>query len=591
MDRREFVKVVGGGFAALAVGGCVEAARLGGGKAGRRPNIVLILTDDQGWGDVGSHGNVLVDTPVMDELAGSGVRFDRFYVSPVCAPTRASLLTGRYHLRGGVHGVTRGYETMRSGEVTIAEILKGEGYATGCFGKWHNGAHYPNHPNGQGFEEFVGFCAGHWNNYFDTDVEHNGRVVRKAGYINDVFTDAAVDFIRKNRERPFLCYVPYNTPHSPFQVPDRYFNKYKNRGLDDQLACVYAMCESLDDCMGRILQTLDELKLADDTIVIFITDNGPNTSRFNGDMKGRKGSIHEGGGRVPCFVRWPGRIKAGREVSRIAGHIDLLPTVMDLAGIEEYETKPLDGVSLVPLLEGQDLGWPERKLYTFWGNRGAVRTQQYRLAVYPNRLELYDMVADPNETKNLVKERGEVAKELKEAYDVWLKDVSRDGFDPIAIAVGYEESPLVVLQGHEAFLLPDDLKGISYMGRNGWANDYVTNWTSTDAYPYWEVDVVRGGRYEIELRYVCASEDVGARVRVEIGGESLTGEITKAHDPEIIPSPDRWPRGEVYEKVWGVLKLGSVKLEKGRGRLVVRALTKPGRTVMDLKAVAVRAID
>ncbi|OHB85228.1 MAG: hypothetical protein A2V98_26020 [Planctomycetes bacterium RBG_16_64_12] len=184
-----------------------------------RPNVVLIMTDDQGWGDVRSHGNERIDTPAHDRLASEGARFDRFYVSPVCAPTRASLLSGRYHLRSGVHGVTRAYETMRSEEVTIAEILRSAGYATGCFGKWHNGFHFPYHPNGQGFEEFVGFCGGHWTIYFDTRLEHNGRPIATTGYIAYVLTDVAISFIRTNRDRPFFCYLPYNTPHSPFQVP------------------------------------------------------------------------------------------------------------------------------------------------------------------------------------------------------------------------------------------------------------------------------------------------------------------------------------------------------------------------------------
>ena len=199
MDRRDFIKLLGiGGFAAFS--GCGgRCGTLLRGNAGKRPNIVLVLTDDQGFGDIHSHGNELINTPVMDQIAAEGARFDRFFVSPVCAPTRASLLTGRYSLRCGVHGVTRTYETMRSEEVTVAEILKQNGYATGCFGKWHNGAHYPHHPNGQGFDEFFGFCAGHWNNYYNTELERNGRLARTKGYIADVCTDAAIDFIRKNK--------------------------------------------------------------------------------------------------------------------------------------------------------------------------------------------------------------------------------------------------------------------------------------------------------------------------------------------------------------------------------------------------------
>ena len=190
---------------------CLFGLSAGQVLAGERPpNVVLVLTDDQGFGDVRSHGNKLIDTPVHDRIAAEGVRFDRFFVSPVCAPTRASLLTGRYHIRTGVHGVTRGHEIMRADEVTIAELLKGAGYATGAFGKWHNGSQYPHHPNGQGFDEFLGFCAGHWNNYFDTSLDHNGTMVKSDGFIIDTLTDAAIEFIEVNHKRPFFCYIPYN---------------------------------------------------------------------------------------------------------------------------------------------------------------------------------------------------------------------------------------------------------------------------------------------------------------------------------------------------------------------------------------------
>jgi len=237
-NRRDFLKTVGLGTAALAIPGCVDVSRRLGDEASKgrpfdsaqgmahaRPNILLIMTDDQGWGDIRSHGNDVIETPVLDRLAASGARFERFFVSPVCAPTRASLLTGRYYLRTGVNGVTRGRETMRSEEVTLAEILQQAGYATGCFGKWHNGAHYPYHPNGQEFDEFLGFCAGHWNNYFDTTLDHNGKMGKVKGYISDVLSDAAMAFIERNRERPFFCYLPYNAPHSPWQLPDRYFDR------------------------------------------------------------------------------------------------------------------------------------------------------------------------------------------------------------------------------------------------------------------------------------------------------------------------------------------------------------------------------
>ena len=590
MKRREFLKTTG--LTATAMG--LPRFASGAEPARRRPNVVLIITDDQGWGDVHSHGNDKIDTPVLDQLAADGVRFDRFFVSAVCAPTRASLLTGRYHLRTGTHGVTRGQENMRSEEVTIAEVFRQAGYATGCFGKWHNGAHYPHHPNGQGFDEFLGFCCGHWNNYFDTDLDHNGKTVKTKGYITDVLTDAAIAFIEQYRDQPFFCYIPYNAPHSPWQVPDRYFDKYKARGLDDTTACAYAMVENIDDNIGQILKRLDEMRLSNDTIVLFLTDNGPNSDRYNGGMKGRKGSVHEGGVRVPLFVRWPTQLKPGHTVEQIAAHIDLLPTIIELCGVPMPKTLPLDGLNLGPLLKGETANWPNRMIFSQRRHTeptaGAVRTQHWRAVIY-KQWELYDMIADPGQQNDVAEKHPEVLKKLKAAYEAWFKDVTKAGFDPIPIPIGYPERPEVVMPGHEAFLHPSQGEGISYMGRSGWANDWITNWTVTDAHPWWEVEVVRPGKYEIALMYTCAKENVGAKVRVEVGGQNVEGVVDRAHEPDPIPSPDRIPRGEVYEKVWAPLTLGAVNLNKGRTRLAVKALTKPGKTVMDLKAVRVRRLD
>lgn len=563
-------------------------------RKGGRPNVVLIMTDDQGWGDIHSHYNLKLDTPVLDKLAADGVRFDRFYVSPVCAPTRASLLTGRYHLRTGVSWVTRGLETMRSEEVTIAEALKQAGYATGCFGKWHNGAHYPYNPGGQGFDEFLGFCAGHWNNYFDTRLEHNGKQVKPRGYITDVLTDAAITFIEKHRHRRFFCYIPYNAPHGPFQVPDRYFNKYKKRGFDDKNACIYGMVENIDDNVRRILKKLDELELTGNTIVIFLTDNGANGRRYNSGMRGTKGSVHEGGVRVPLFIRWPGHIKPRANVEKIAAHIDLLPTVMDLCGVPMPETLPLDGVSLVPLLKGRTAGWPDRMIFTHQSRRGevlpapgALRTQQYRLVTYGKRYELYDMIADPSQKKNIGGRRPQVLKKLTAAYEAWFKDVTKNRIERLPIPVGHAKGNPVELPAPESYFHGN----VTFKGRAGWANDWITNWQSTDDYVWWEIDVVHPGKYEVSLMYVCPEQDVGSKVRVEVGGQSAESVIRRAHDPDHIPSPDRVPRGEVYEKVWAPLTLGTLNLKKGRTRLYVKALAKQGRAVMDLKAVRLLRLD
>ncbi len=589
LTRRGFLRA--SGSAALSAGALARGARALADRspAARRPNVVLIMTDDQGWGDIRSHGNDKINTAVQDRLAAEGARFDRFFVCPLCAPTRASLLTGRYHMRTGTHGVTRGQEIMRAEEVTIAEVLKQAGYATGCFGKWHNGSYWPHHPNGQGFDEFLGFCAGHWNNYFDTTLDHNGREVKTKGYITDVLTDAAIEFIKAHRDRPFFCYVPYNAPHGPFQVPEKYWKKYADSGLDARTACVYAMVENIDDNLGRILKTLDGMKLAENTVVIFLTDNGPNGPRFNGGMAGRKGSNWEGGCRVPCFVRWPGRVRAGTTIKQIAAHIDLLPTIAEICGVKRPRTLPLDGKSLLPLLVNQVSSWPDRMLF----ERGAVRTQRFRLQVsgrrrrQPGKPQLFDMAADPGQKRDVSKQHPDVAARLTKAYQAWHADVSKglEGMPP-ALPVGYAEAPTVTLLAPECKMAGN----VRYKQGRGWANDWITNWTSTEDRVWWDIDVVRPGRFTVTLLYTCPKVDVGSRVRVEAGGKAVEGVVAKAHDPKPLPSPDRVKRGEVYEKVWAPLALGPIALAKGKTRLTIRALSKPGEQVFDLKAVRLKRV-
>jgi arylsulfatase A len=479
---------------------------------------------------------------------------------------------------------------MRAEEVTIAEIFKDAGYATGCFGKWHNGAHFPQHPNGQGFDEFFGFCGGHWNNYFDTQLESNGKMVRSKGYISDVLTDAAIRFIEKNKDRPFFCYIPYNAPHSPWQVPAKYYRKYEEQGMTGKLACAYGMVENLDDNIGRLRDSLEALELTESTILVFLTDNGPNTDRYNGGMRGRKGSLHEGGVRVPLFFSWPGRIKPGIEVEQIAAHIDILPTLMELSGVSSRRELSLDGWSLMPLLTMSREVWEDRMLFDSAGGRevtatrGSVRTQKWRAVRY-GEWELYDMVSDPVQERNLASEHADVVEEMAGAYEDWFDDVTAKGFDVIPISVGLEERPEVVLPGHEAFLYPAVGEGISYHRKAGYANDWVDNWQDTNSYPYWKLEVVQEGTYEVTLMYTCAEEDLGSRIRVEAGSAQVEGVVSEAHDPDPIPSPDYVPRGEVYEKVWAPLKLGALELEEGRTKLAVRAVSIKGSKAMELKSV------
>jgi len=591
MKRREFIKLSGGLLTTSILPISCQVKR----NFKRAPNVLLIMTDDQGWGDIRSHENPDIDTPVLDNLAEEGARFDRFYVSPVCAPTRASLLTGKYHLRTGTIWVTHGKEIMNSEEVTIAELLKQQGYKTGCFGKWHNGSYYPFNPNGQGFDEFVGFCAGHWNNFFDTLLYKNNEEFKSNGYISDVLTDFALSFIEKNKKHPFFCYIPYNAPHSPFQVPDKYFNKYKARGFNDKNACVYGMVENLDENIGRVLKKVDTLGLADNTIVIFLTDNGPNTERFNGNMKGRKGSVNEGGVRVPLFIRWPGKIKKGLNINKIASHIDILSTILDLCELSIPDNLHLDGKSLVPLLMEKQEDWPDRTIYTHHTRRGQVtpapasaRTQQYRLIVNDNGYELYDMIKDPAQKRNISKEKPDKTREMAQEYEAWFKYVTKN-LDKRAdrIPVGYDEAKTVTLLAPECRIHGN----IKFKGNMGWANDWLTEWKDIKSSVSWGLTVVKSGNYGITLFYACPQKDVGSDIKVTIGGKELIGKITKAHDPEPLPSPDRVNRGEVYEKVWGELDIGRVQLNTGETELSVKAIKIAGSQAMDLKAVQMKKVN
>ncbi|WP_373514225.1 sulfatase-like hydrolase/transferase, partial [Persicitalea sp.] len=317
----------------------------------RKPNIVILLSDDQGWGDLSVSGNKNIHTPNIDGIAKNGAIFDRFYVQPVCSPTRAELLTGRYHTRMGVRSTSEGGERFNLDETTIADAFKKAGYATAAYGKWHSGMQYPYHPNARGFDDYYGFCSGHWGDYFSPMLEHNGAITQGEGFLVDDLTDHAMAFMEKNKDQPFLVYVPYNTPHAPMQVPDRWWDEFKNKplamraedGLEEDLdftRAALAMCENIDWNVGRIVQKLQDLKLEDDTIILYFSDNGPNSYRWNGGMKGRKGSTDEGGVRSPLVMQYPKMIQRGTKIQEITSVIDLLPTLVDMAGISFQPPKP-----------------------------------------------------------------------------------------------------------------------------------------------------------------------------------------------------------------------------------------------------------
>lgn len=563
-------------------------------KPNDQPNVILILTDDQGWGDLGINGNPAVQTPVVDRLARQSISFDRFFVSPVSAPTRASLLTGRDHLRTGVSWVTGRGVVMNENEVTIAEMLKASGYTTGCFGKWHNGEQYPNTPRAQGFDEFFGFKAGHTNRYFDPQLEHNGNEVQCKGYITDILTDAASDFIKKNKDRPFFCYIPYNAPHGPFQVPDRYFDKYKEKGFDDKNAAVYGMCENIDENVGRLINTIDSLGLRENTILLYLTDNGPNGVRYNGGMKGIKASVDEGGSRVPLFVRYPKVFKQPRTVKEISAHIDIFPTLMELCNIKISDSLALDGKSLVPLMKGQNNNWPDRMLFTYQdlsrdvlNYAGAVRTSGYRLTFRPKQgYMLYDMVEDPQQKNNIAGSRPEIVKQLSEAYKQWFAKASPAAIHFQPIQLGYELAPVVQLSAHEAVLSG----GLAFRYKAGWNHDWITNWKKIEDSAGWEVKVVKKGNYKISLKYACPSKDLGSVIEVSIGGKKINKKITESQEIKILEAKEnRIPSSNSFAE-WRIIEAGSLNLDEGIYPVKLRALKIPGNQALELKSVIIEAL-
>ncbi len=541
-----------------------------GALAAAKPNVLLIVTDDQGYGDFGFTGNPQLQTPVLDALAKQSARFERFYVTPFCAPTRAALLTGRYGLRAGVHGVARGQETMRSEETTIAELLRDAGWRTGLFGKWHNGENYPFTPNGQGFEEALGFNLGHWNNYFDPRLRHNAEWVKEQGWISDVLTDAALGFIEKNRMQPWLCYLAYNAPHSPFQCPDKEFAKYKALGLDDTTAAVYGMCENLDTNIGRMLAKLDEWKLAEDTIVIFFTDNGPATERFNSGLRGKKGSLYEGGSRTPLLVRIPGH--APRVVPTLAAAFDILPTICGLCGLPAKTAFPLDGRSLVPLLEGHAEGWPERELFIqnlaqrdLKRTQGAVVTQRYAAVNTGKGWELYDLPSDPGQKDDVAAKSPGVAKELAGKFERWWADVSQGVTrDRPAVPAGYPQEPLV-----EASAAQAELAGGLHYSNGAPNNAWITGWEGGEARAEWTINVAQPGQYEIGVSFTRENADPATKLSIASGHDTHEAVVPKTNIHQL-PEPDRVPRKEAHDMEWQTLKVGRFDLFPGEQTISLR---------------------
>jgi arylsulfatase A-like enzyme len=497
INRRNFLQSVSAGIGGAALASCTS---LRGGVGAQRPNVIVVLTDDQGWGDLGAHGNEQINTPNLDRLHDESTRLTDFMVCPVCSPTRASLMTGRYNYRTGAIDTYIGRSLMHSDETTLPEMLRDGGYRTGIFGKWHLGDNYPLRAMDQGFEEALVHNGGGIgqpsdppdNPYQDPILSRNGVQSRYKGYCTDIFTDAAIDFMDAHRDEPFFAYISTNAPHTPLEIGDEYVQPYLDKGLDEITAKIYGMVTNIDDNMGKLMAALEERNLADNTILLFFTDNGPqfwrSHTRYNGELRGSKGTVYQGGIKVPCFVRWPERLQAGREIDRLAAHIDLTPTLLDACGVAPREEIAFDGVSLMPLLTGTTAAadWPDRTLFTQW-HRGdepepfrdcATRNQRYKLI---NGTELYDLANDPGETVNIAHMKADTVTRMRQAYSDWFDDVgSTRGYAPPRIHLGADEDN------------PTTLTRQDWRGTDGWNDDKLG---------YWEVYVAKNGTYDVVLTW------------------------------------------------------------------------------------------
>ncbi len=503
LNRRCFLKTIG--YAAASTGtlsilpGC-EGINQTAAAQTKRPNVVLVMTDDQGYGDLGCHGNPVIQTPNLDRLYTQSIRLTNFHVGPTCSPTRAALMTGHYCNRTGVWHTIMGRSLLRKDEVTVADVFSAGGYRTAIFGKWHLGDNYPFRPQDRGFGEVlvhggggIGQGPDYWgNDYFDDTYFHNGRPKKFKGYCTDIWFDEAMEFIEANKKQPFFCYIPTNAPHGPFNVADKYSKPYRDKGVESRQANFYGMITNIDENIGRLMFRLKQLGLEDNTILIFMTDNGTSGS-YSGGMRGKKGSEYEGGHRVPCFICWPnGGLTGGSDIGQLTAHIDILPTLIELCGLKEPRGVKFDGDSLVQLLAGQDKSWPNRIIITDsqriehpekW-RKSAVMTDRWRLI---NGKELYDIKADPGQKKDIADGQPQVVEKLRKAYEKWWADISQRFDEYCEIIIGSDEQNPTRLMSHDwhAQTVP-------------WNQGAVRS--GMEANGFWAVEISQDGMYQFELR-------------------------------------------------------------------------------------------
>lgn len=497
----------------------------------RRPNVVFVLTDDQGYPPMGCHGHPFIQTPCLDAFHRESARFGQFHVGTTCAPTRAGLMTGHYCNSTGVWHTIGGRSLLRRDEWSLATALAEAGYSTGIFGKWHLGDDYPYRPQDRGFHRVVCHGGGgisqqpdYWgNDYFDDTYMADGEPTAYEGYCTDVFFREALAFIEANKDAPFFCYISTNAPHGPWNVEPQYRDRYTDETESESYARFLGMITNIDENFGRLREKLRDLDLEDNTILIFMSDNGqtgvrgmPPAEMYNAGMRGLKGSPYDGGHRVPFMVRWPAAgISTGRTIEQLTSYVDFMPTILDLCGVDVPAHRTFHGESLRPLLAGEaDAHWSERAIAT--DTQRVAHPVKWRLSCVMkdtwrlvNKTELYNLADDPAQQHNVADQHPALVAELQQAYEAWWALCSVQNNDEVPMSIGAEAQTTAVLRSHDI--------------RN--EQDHSTVWHQGQVrqgqacHGWWEIMVETEGEYEFDLRRW--PDEAGHRVRSGIEGEDV----------------------------------------------------------------------
>ena len=541
-----------------------------------RPNVIVVITDDQGYGDLGCHGNPIIKTPAIDAFYKESVRLTDFHVGPTCAPTRAGLLTGRYANRTGVWHTIGGCSILRKEEVTVADVFAASGYETALFGKWHLGDSYPSRPQDKGFKHVVAHGGGGvgqtndlWNNdYFDDTYLVNGNPKKFEGYCTDVWFDEAIDYIKDQKDKPFFCYISTNAPHSPFNVPLKYYAPYKDLDIPEFQKRFYGMITNVDDNFKRLQEELRKMKLDKNTILIFMTDNGTSAGYnmqdgtpagnnmqdvklhgYNAGMKGTKNSEYEGGHRVPFFISYPkGKIGGGKDISEVTANVDILPTLAGLCGLD-LPKRDLDGTDISALMKGEKKKLERKYLITDsqrmqepvkW-NKSAVMSDKWRLV---NGKELYDLTTDPGQDKDLAAVNPMKVEKMRGYYDEWWKSVSTQFSSYPIIILGDEKQNPTEFTCHDSHVVSSVIP---------WHQNHVRDGKKNPMGGEYIVAFAESGEYEITMSRWPLESDLAINAGLEKGRDAAI-------------NYDAISPGKAFDFVKGGVKIGGWKKEMKVGK-------------------------